>query len=79
MRMEILEGPDREGKYHYALLWMADYHPGHPLGENRIAERAQHFRAFLPTRKLDRIDDLRRSHEKGQEAGKEEKAGEAHS
>lgn len=47
-RCEIYEGPDRHGNYHYALFWMADYHPGHPEGENVIRERAQHFRTKLP-------------------------------
>jgi len=42
-RIEIYEGPDRRGRFHYALFWWADYHPGHPLGENRLAERGQHF------------------------------------
>jgi hypothetical protein len=44
-RMEIYSGPDRDGKCHFALFWMADYHPGHPQGEHRIAERSQHLRA----------------------------------
>lgn len=47
-RCEILEGPDRAGRYHYALFWFADYSPGHPGGEYVRRERAQHFRAPLP-------------------------------
>ena len=27
----------------FLLHWMADYHPGHPLGEYRIAERGQYY------------------------------------
>lgn len=42
-RLEIYSGPDSHGRYHYALFWMADYHPGHPNGEDRWAERGQHF------------------------------------
>jgi hypothetical protein len=42
-RCEIYSGPDSAGRYHYALFWMADYHPGHPDGEYRTAERGQHF------------------------------------
>jgi len=42
-RIEIYEGPDKHGYYHIAMFWMADYHPGHPLGEYRHAERGQHF------------------------------------
>jgi len=47
-RIEIHAGPDERGRYLYTLLWTADYHPGHPLGENRIAERGQVFFAPLP-------------------------------
>ena len=42
-RCEIYDGPDARGRYHYALFWMAGYHPGHPAGEYRWAERGQHF------------------------------------
>lgn len=42
-RIEVYEGPDSLGRYHYALFWIADYHPGHPNGEHRLAERGQHF------------------------------------
>jgi hypothetical protein len=41
MRGEIYEGPDDKGRYRYGLFWIADYHPGHPLGEHRVAERGQ--------------------------------------
>lgn len=47
-RIEIHSGPDERGRYHYTRFWMADYHPGHPDGEYRRAERAQHFHAPLP-------------------------------
>jgi hypothetical protein len=47
-RTVIHSGPDDRGRYLYTLLWTADYHPGHPLGENRIAERGQVFFAPLP-------------------------------
>jgi hypothetical protein len=48
-RIEIHSGPDSLGRYSYTLFWMADYHPGHPDGEHRIAERGQCF--FAPLRK----------------------------
>ena len=44
-RIEIHAGPNRNGAYHFTVFWMADYHPGHPLGENRWAERGQGFLA----------------------------------
>lgn len=47
-RLELYDGPDRHGRYHYALFWLADYHPGHPAGEDRIAERGQHFFGVPP-------------------------------
>lgn len=40
-RLELHEGPDSHGRYFYTLFRMADYHPGHPLGEYRTAERGQ--------------------------------------
>lgn len=42
-RIEIHEGPDERGRYMYSLFWYADYHPGHPIGENRWGERGQVF------------------------------------
>jgi hypothetical protein len=48
MRGELYSGPDDRGRYHYALFWMADYHPGHPDGEYRHAERGQHFFGVPP-------------------------------
>lgn len=42
-RGEIHSGPDSLGRYSYTLYWMADYHPGHPEGEYRRAERGQCF------------------------------------
>lgn len=50
-RGEIYAGPDERRRYHYALFWCADYHPGHPDGEYRHAERGQHFFSEItPTR-----------------------------
>ena len=48
VRLELYAGPDELGRYAYALYWEADYHPGHPDGEYRHAERGQHFHAPLP-------------------------------
>jgi hypothetical protein len=48
LRGEIYSGPDSEGRYHYGLFWLADYHPGHPEGEYRRAERGQHFFGVPP-------------------------------
>lgn len=42
-RIEVYSGPDRDGNYHYAMFWWADYHPGHPKGEHGWRERGQHF------------------------------------
>ena len=44
-RGEIHSGPNRFGEYCFTLFWWADYHPGHPLGEYRHAERGQVFLA----------------------------------
>ena len=49
-RIEIVSGPDSLNRYTYVLVWCADYHPGHPEGEYRHAERAQVFFALLPAR-----------------------------
>jgi hypothetical protein len=49
-RVEVHSGPDSLGRYSYTLFWEADYHPGHPEGENRRAERGQCFFGPLPTR-----------------------------
>jgi hypothetical protein len=46
-RIEIESGPDSLGRYHFTLYWLADYHPGHPDGENVIRERGQCFFATL--------------------------------
>ena len=54
MRIEIYEGPDRQGKYAFGLFWMADYHPGHPEGEYVRRERGQMFRSVLPEMKEDK-------------------------
>ena len=34
---------DSLGRCKFSLSWMATYHPGHPDGEYRIAERGQCF------------------------------------
>ncbi len=47
-RGEIYKGPDNQGRYHFALFWWADYHPGDPQGEYGRRERGQHFRGPLP-------------------------------
>jgi hypothetical protein len=47
-RCVIHSGPDRQGRYQYTLFWMADYHPGHPDGEHRLAERGQVFLGVPP-------------------------------
>ncbi len=47
-RGEIHSSPNKEGKYSHTRFWMADYHPGHPEGEDRWAERGQCFLAELP-------------------------------
>lgn len=36
---------DGLGKCHFTLFWYANYHPGHPDGEYRHAERGQCFYA----------------------------------
>ena len=40
-RIKIISGPDRLGRYMWFAYWMSDYHPGHPDGEHRWAERGQ--------------------------------------
>ena len=55
-RIEIHSGPDRQGRYFHTRFWMADYHPGHPDGEYRRAERAQVFNAPLPAGWSSEID-----------------------
>lgn len=47
-RIEVYRGPDSLDRYTYGLFWMANYHPGHPDGEYRWAERAQIFFCRLP-------------------------------
>lgn len=36
-------GPDKWKRYQFTILWWADYHPGHPQGEYRRAQRGQVF------------------------------------
>ena len=47
-RIEVVSGPDAMGRYGHFRYWLADYHPGHPDGENRRAERGHIFHAALP-------------------------------
>ena len=42
-RIEYNSKSDHLGRCHFMLFWMADYHPGHPDGEYRTAERGQAF------------------------------------
>lgn len=44
-RIEYHSPTDEKGECSFSLFWMADYHPGHPQGEHRTAERGQCFRA----------------------------------
>ena len=44
-RIEYHTPSDEQGRCRFTLYWMADYHPGHPLGENRRAECGQVFYA----------------------------------
>ena len=48
-RIEYHSLSDDLGRCQFTLYWTADYHPGHPLGEYRTAERGQRFFAD-PTR-----------------------------
>lgn len=57
MRIEIIDGPDRLGRYIYWLFWMANYHPGDPDGEYQWAERGQLFHAPLPSNKSFNLTD----------------------
>ncbi len=43
-RIEYHSPTNDRGRCTFTLYWMADYHPGHPDGEYRRAERAQWFR-----------------------------------
>ncbi len=56
-RVEVHSGPDSRGRYVHTRFWMADYHPGHPGGEHRMAERAQVFNAPLPSGVPARLDE----------------------
>jgi len=58
-RLEIYNGPDSVGRYHYAIFWLADYHPGHPDGENRTAWRGQHFFGPIPNEQFELETDKR--------------------
>jgi len=44
-RIEYNTPLDKDGKCSFFLYWFADYHPGDPGGEYRIAERCQVFYA----------------------------------
>lgn len=52
-RIEYHSTTDTQGRCHFSLHWMAAYHPGHPDGEYRTAERGQHF--FADPRKYGHI------------------------
>lgn len=41
--IEYLSESDSWGRCHFVLRWWANYHPGDPRGENRLALRGQHF------------------------------------
>lgn len=58
-RGELFEGPDHRGRYSYALYWMSNYHPGHPDGEYRRAERGQHYFGVPPDNVKDWTDRRR--------------------
>lgn len=64
-RMEVYEGPNSEGKSHFALFWWADYHPGAPVEHERRL-RGQHFRAKIEDYKKEckEFVDLRSANEK---------------
>ena len=42
-RIEYHGKSDTQGRCSFSLHWMAEYHPGDPQGEYRLAERGQHF------------------------------------
>jgi len=42
-RIEYQSATDKLGRCKFTLFWMANYHPGDPAGEHRLAERAQVF------------------------------------
>lgn len=49
-RIEIHGTTDELGRCSHTIFWMADYHPGDPRGENRVAERAQCRFGVPPTK-----------------------------
>jgi len=59
MRGEVYEGPDRFGNYHYAIFWLANYHPGHPDGEYGWRERGQHYYGNPERHNIDIWEDFR--------------------
>ena len=54
-RVEIMSEPDSRGRVRYVAYWIAEYHPGHPEGEDMTRERAQHFFGVPPDRFDERI------------------------
>lgn len=42
-RVEVYSDPDARGRCHFAIMWVSDYHPGHPDGEYVTRERGQHY------------------------------------
>jgi hypothetical protein len=61
-RIEVWQGADRDGMCRFTKFWLADYHPGHPQGENRLAERAQAFHARLTHEDLPLLVDARQNY-----------------
>ena len=57
MRIEYHGPSDSHGRCAFTLFWMADYHPGHPDGEYRTAERGQVCRADPRERGFPRPED----------------------
>lgn len=50
-RIEVYEGPNKYGEYHYAVFWMANYPPNTRLEKDFDGswhERGQHFFCVPP-------------------------------
>lgn len=52
---------DSLGRCEFSLTWVDDYHPGHPDGEDRIAERGQHFYSDPRTHGFPRPEEAKKS------------------
>lgn len=59
-RIEYHSGSDSQGRCHFSLHWLADYHPGHPDGEYGTRERGQHFFTDPTTKGFPRPEDATR-------------------